>query len=191
MQVLAFAASNSKQSINRVLVEHAVDVLERDVAPTASVSRIDLSRFDMPIYSIDRERASGVPIAAHVFFDEIGAADAVIVSFAEHNGSYTAAFKNVFDWASRIDAQVYQNKPMLLMSASPGQRGGASVLKTAVASAPFFGGDVCGSFSVGPFETCFQGGELVEMGLARQLRDGLERLAARVVAETGVGETAL
>jgi NAD(P)H-dependent FMN reductase len=27
-----------------------------------------------------------------------------------------AAFKNIFDWMSRIDKNVWQNKPMLLMA---------------------------------------------------------------------------
>jgi NAD(P)H-dependent FMN reductase len=57
--------------------------------------------------------------------------DGIIISFAEHNGSYTAAFKNIFDWVSRIGKIVWWDKPMLLLSTSDGERGALSVLETA------------------------------------------------------------
>jgi NAD(P)H-dependent FMN reductase len=46
------------------------------------------------------------------FYKKIGVADAVILSIAEHNGSYTAAYQNLFDWASRISDAVFQYKPI-------------------------------------------------------------------------------
>mgnify|MGYP001803843157 CR=1 FL=1 len=85
----------------------------------------------MPIYSIDREQASGIPQQAQDFFAKIGSADALLISYAEHNGFYTAAFKNIFDWCSRVDTKVFQDKPMVILSASLGPNGGAIVLKTA------------------------------------------------------------
>ncbi|MEL7537777.1 MAG: NAD(P)H-dependent oxidoreductase [Pseudomonadota bacterium] len=180
MQVLAFAASNSKQSINKALVSHALEVLTDEVVPDAHSQILDLNDLEMPIYSIDRQHESGIPEPAHVFFDEIGAADALVISYAEHNGSYTAAFKNLFDWASRIDSRVFQSKPTLAMSASAGCRGGASVLSMARTSAKFFGAEICASFSVGPFAACFQNGALIDQELALRLRDGLAALATRV-----------
>ncbi|MGB6229273.1 MAG: NAD(P)H-dependent oxidoreductase, partial [Litorimonas sp.] len=150
MRVLAFAASNSRRSINARLVRHAGEVLVSEVAPDATVRGLDLNDYEMPIYSIDRENEGGIPDPAHRFFEAIGAADALILSFAEHNGSYTVAYKNVYDWASRIDAKVFQGKPMLAMSASPGRRGGAGVLGTVVATVPRFGADLRDHFPVGP-----------------------------------------
>ena len=41
----------------------------------------------MPIYSADRESEGGIPQLAQDFFDKIGAANAVLISSAEHNGS--------------------------------------------------------------------------------------------------------
>jgi len=135
----------------------------------------------MPIYSPERE-AVGIPRQAHKFFNKIGGADGLIVSFAEYNGSYSAAFKNVFDWASRIDMKVYQDKPMVMLSTSPGKGGGQNVLKTAVTAAPFFGGIVAGNMSVGPFGEKFdqETDRLVSNEDAMALREALTAFQAAV-----------
>ena len=54
-----------------------------------------------------------------------------MISLAEHNGSYTAAFKNIYDWISVIESDVWCSKPILLLSTSNGARGGKTVLETA------------------------------------------------------------
>jgi len=146
MKLLAFAASNSRASINKSLVIYASSLVEN-----AEVDLIDLNDYEMPIYSSDRENESGIPQLAQNFYDKISQADAVMISFAEHNGSYTAAYKNLFDWASRIDMKVYQDKPMVLLATSPGPGGAASVLAAAKGSAPYFGMDVRADLSIGKF----------------------------------------
>ena len=78
-----------------------------------------------------------------------------MISFAEHNGFYTAAFKNLFDWTSRIDRKVYQDKPAVLLSTSPGPRGASHILKVARESAPFFGMDVQATLSISRFYEIF------------------------------------
>lgn len=93
----------------------------------------------------------GIPEAAHRFRAVIGAADALLISFAEHNGNNTAAFKNLFDWTSRIDTKVWQGKPMVLLSTSPGQGGGGRSLAIAKSGAPFYGGEVLAEFSLPRF----------------------------------------
>ena len=59
------------------------------------------------------------------------ALDGIIISFAEHNSVYTVAFKNIFDWISRIEKVVWYNKPMFLLSTSDGDRGAKTVLQIA------------------------------------------------------------
>lgn len=178
MHVLAFGASNSKTSINARLARHALQVLTSEIAKDAQVQILDLNVFETPIYSPEREEQIGVPAQAHAFKQAITAADALIVSFAEHNGSYTAAFKNILDWVSRIDVSVWQNKPALFMSASGGESGGGTVLATAVEAAPYLGGDVCAHFAVGPWQQKFDEvtESLSDPDLARKLRDGLSLL---------------
>ncbi|TMP37330.1 NADPH-dependent FMN reductase [Pseudoalteromonas rubra] len=173
MKVLVFAASNSRQSINQQLASYAASLI-----PNAEVEVLDLNEYEMPIYSIERETEGGIPDEAQRFYAKIGAADAIIVSFAEHNGSYSAAYKNLFDWTSRIDMKVYQNTPMLMMATSPGPGGAQSVLGSAVASAPYFAADVKASLSVPSFFDNFdlEAGELTNPDIKQALEAALTLL---------------
>ncbi len=151
MKILAFAATSSRNSINKQLIRFAATILEARSVDDVEIETIDLNDYEMPIYSIDRQNEGGIPQAAHDFYAKIGSADALLISFAEHNGLYTAAYKNLFDWTSRIDMRVYQDKPTVMLSTSMGPRGGGNVLQTAVASAPFFGNEVLASLSIPSF----------------------------------------
>lgn len=152
MKVLAFAASSSRNSVNKQLVSYAARLLEEEVSKVdIEVEIIDINDFEMPLYSVDREQEGGVPDLAHQFYKKIGDADAVLIGYAEHNGSYTAAYKNLFDWTSRVNQKVYQDKPVVMFASSPGPSGGSSVLAMASASAPYFGADVKASFSLPSF----------------------------------------
>jgi chromate reductase len=146
MKILAFAASNSRDSINQKLASFVARKIDN-----ATVEILDLNDYEIPIFSMEREAELGQPLLAKKFLSKISDADAIIISFAEHNGSYTAAYKNLFDWASRINGKVYQDKSMILLSTSPGAGGAASVLKVATESAPYFGADVKASVSVPSF----------------------------------------
>lgn len=158
MKILAFAATNSRDSINRALVEFAAARIRSTLSPEAEVAFVGPDAFEMPIYSIDRERASGIPQAARRFFDRIGDADAVLVSFAEHNGTVTSAWKNLFDWMSRIDMKVWQDKPVVFLAATPGPRAGAGVLGHQAQLAPFFGADLRGVHGIGAWGEAWDAG---------------------------------
>jgi NAD(P)H-dependent FMN reductase len=178
MKVLALAASNSRQSINKQLVSYAGEVLTSKLITNAEVEVIDINDFEMALYSIDRETESGIPQQAQAFYDKIGSVDAIIISYAEHNGSYTAAFKNLFDWTSRIDPKVYQGKKMIMLATSPGPGGAGSVLAAATGSAPYFTGEVKASLSVGSFYDNFdmEKGQLRNEEIQQQLEDALAAL---------------
>jgi NAD(P)H-dependent FMN reductase len=166
MKILAFAASNSRKSINRQLVTYAASLVDG-----AEVEVLDLNDYELPLYSEDREKELGHPELAKAFLAKIAASNAVMVSFAEHNGSYSAAWKNLFDWSSRLGKKVFQDKAMVLLSTSPGARGGATVLAAATGSMPFFGGDVKASLAIPSFYENFD----VERGVLRnaELKDRL------------------
>ncbi|MBX2849890.1 MAG: NAD(P)H-dependent oxidoreductase [Acidiferrobacterales bacterium] len=150
MKVIAFAASTSTKSINRKLANYSANLIDG-----AQIELLDLNDYDLPMYSEDIERdllaTSGPPKAATDFRAKLASADAIIVSFAEHNGSYTAAFKNLFDWCTRQGRDVYAEKPMVLLSTSKGPRGAKTVLEFAANSIPRFSGDIKASVSVPSF----------------------------------------
>ncbi len=146
MKILAIAGSNSDTSINKMLVTYAASFI-----PDAEVEIVDMNAFEMPIYKHQREVESGVPQEAKNFAEKIDAADILLVSLSEHNGTYSSAFKNVFDWTSRIkDRAVWNEKPMLLMATAPGGRGGLGVLEAAEKRFPLHGGNIIETFSL-PF----------------------------------------
>ncbi len=125
-KILAFGASNSSRSINKTFATYVANQLN-----SVEVNLIDLNDLEMPIYSIDREEADGIPELAHRFRQLVAESDGIVVSFAEHNGSYAVAFKNIYDWASRIDGNVWAGKPLFLLATSPGGLGGKFVLEAA------------------------------------------------------------
>ena len=172
MKILAFGASTSSQSINRRLANYAASLV-----PDGAVTELDLRSFELPIYSSDEEQANGAPKAAQEFLNLIVDHDAVVVSLAEHNGSYSAAFKNLYDWASRIEGKPWANKPMLLLSTSPGGRGGATVIEAGKATFPRMGADLRASFSLPSFHDNFAESEGIrDPELAAQLQAAVDEL---------------
>lgn len=139
---------------------------------------LDLNDFELPLFSQDKEAELGQPALAQQFLDKLAASDAIIISFAEHNGSYSAAFKNLFDWCTRITRDVYHNKPMLLLATSPGPGGAKNVLATAINSMPHFAGEVKGSFSLPSFYDNFdmEAKTITDSALLASLMDEVNKL---------------
>lgn len=155
LKILGIPASNSDESINALLVRHALDLIKTELNIDTEYSVLDLNDYEMPIYKVERQAKNGIPKAAKTFVRAISFSDALIMSFAEHNGNYSVAFKNIFDWASRFEQKIYQAKPIFMMATSPGARGGAGVLEIASTAAPYFGGKVIATFSLPRFGETF------------------------------------
>ena len=177
MKILAFAATSSTKSINNQLVQYAASQLAKQNKDTKT-EILDINDYELPLFSEDREGLLGQPKLAKEFLDKIGNSDAVIISFAEHNGSYTVAYKNIFDWASRINPKVFQNKPMVLLSTSPGPGGGSNVLTAATTSAPYFDGVVKASLAVPSFYDNFdiEQGRITNVEINSQLLSAVNSL---------------
>ena len=167
MKIIAFGASPSKNSINKKLAAYAADLFEN-----AEVEVLDLNDFQMPLFSVDVEKETGKHALAQEFLDKIASATILVVSLAENNGNYSAAFKNVFDWCTRIRKDVFQDKPMLLMATSTGSKGGGSVLGIAKNAFPFYGGNIKATFSLPSFDTNFdiEKGEISNIELRKELQ---------------------
>lgn len=149
-KILVFGASSSVNSINKKLAVYTAKQL-----PSMQTHIVDLNDFEMPIFSIDREKDSGIPAFAYEFKEHIRNAAGIVISFAEHNGSYSTAFKNIFDWCSRVEKSMWLDKPMFLLATSPGGRGGQSALGAAKNHFPYMGAQVVATFSLPSFNQNF------------------------------------
>lgn len=175
MKVVAFAASSSSKSINKELASYAARLTGVDQTEV-----LDLRDYELPLFSIDKEEELGKPDLARQFLEKIGSADRLIISFAEHNGNYSVAYKNLFDWCTRTNPKVYQNKPTLVLATSPGGRGGKTVLGIAEASLPRFDCDIRATLSVPSFSENFDMEErrIINPEIQTQLEAAINSLLA-------------
>ena len=142
MKIVAFAGSSSKESINKKLVTYVAEQF-----PNVEKEILDLNDYEMPIFSVDREKHEGIPTLALEFAEKIDSADLLLIALAEHNSSYTAAFKNIFDWISRIkDRKHLGGKNVFLLATAPGPAGGRHVVGAFEARAPYSGAEIIQTF---------------------------------------------
>jgi chromate reductase len=158
--IVTLGGSSSKTSINKALAEYTGSLING-----VELTKLDLNDFDLPIFSVDLENEFGINEVAKELNTVIEKADGFVISLAEHNGAYSTAFKNAFDWLSRIDGKVWRDKPMLLLSTSPGERGGQTVLDLAAGRFPYMGGNIVGNLAFPSFFDNFVDGEIVDENL--------------------------
>ena len=173
MNILSIGASSSSSSINQQFADYTAKQ-----SASANVTSFLLGSLTLPIYSEDEEKKNGIPADAQSFLEAIRESDGIIISLAEHNGSYTAFFKNLYDWTSRIEQSLWSDKPMLLLSTSPGPRGGATVLATGKATFPRMGAKVAASFSLPSFYDNFSAEGIADRDLSAELNLALEKFAS-------------
>jgi chromate reductase len=150
MKILAFGASYSRNSINKIFAAYVAKQISN-----ADVEVLDLSQFDLPLFTVDKEKELGCPVAVSDFLSKLESADLLVISMAEHNGSYTAAFKNLFDWTSRAKLKMFEDKKMILLSTAPGPRGGKGVFDAALARFPTHGANIVMHFTLPKFAENF------------------------------------
>jgi len=169
-KVVVFAGSNSIKSINKALAIYAASLVKN-----VEIEILDLNDFELPIYGIDEESKNGIPKKATEFLEKIHGADGIVLSLAEHNGNFSAVFKNVYDWSSRINPKLWKNIPMLLMATSPGARGGATVLAIAKSGFPFMGGNIVADFSLPSFYDNFKEGKIINQDVLNALEAQVQK----------------
>ncbi|TXD51459.1 MULTISPECIES: NADPH-dependent FMN reductase [unclassified Polaribacter] len=168
-KIAVLAGSNSKKSINKELAVYAASLLKN-----VEIDILDLNNFEVPLYGMDEETENGIPKKAIEFLENIHRADGIILSLAEHNGNFSAAFKNIYDWSSRIEPKLWNNIPMLLMATSPGSQGGASVLAIAKNGFPYMGGNIVADFSLSSFYDNFKAGILINEDVLILLKEQIQ-----------------
>lgn len=170
-KIIAFGASNSPTSINKKLATFAASQL-RDV----EVKILDLIDFELPVYSPSIEKLSGVPAEAQAFANHINNCDGIVISLAEYNGLHTSAFKNLWDWMSRMGTpKIWHDKPMFLLAASPSRRLELNVMKVSKYLFPLFGANIISSFSLPSFNHFFKDDDITEAELKTEFQQQVDQ----------------
>jgi chromate reductase len=139
---------------------------------------------DLPPYDADLDVEPADPAVAHLR-EAIAAADGVLISTPEFNGSIPGALKNALDWASRpFPDNALRGKPVAVVGASTGLFGAVWAQAETKKVLGIIGADVLdGELPVGQASGAFgDDGHLVEPDLRNALEELLGVLAARVGA---------
>jgi NAD(P)H-dependent FMN reductase len=155
-KIIAFSGSNSSKSINQTLIN-----IVSEYFTSCEVEVLNIRDYRAIVYGIDEEVQDGFPESMVNFKEKMDSADGYLISSPEHNGSMPTALKNTFDWLSRMGTKILQEKPVVFLAASPGARGGASVLKHLTEIMPFRGAKIVGSHGVGEFASKISDGKLI------------------------------
>ena len=117
MRILAISGSLRQGSHNSALLRAAAELLPSGVELGIHDGIRDIPPFDEDVMS-DR------PEAVQRLWDEVDAADAVLIATPEYNHSIPGQLKNSLDWLSRplIDSPL-RNKPAAVIGASTGMFG--------------------------------------------------------------------
>lgn len=125
--IAIIVGSTRAGSFNRALGDLAAASLE---AEGARVTRVDLSAFELPLYSAAIE-AEAFPPDAQKLKDIFAAQHGLLFVSPEYNGSLPPLLKNAIDWASRptgdeglVALTAYRGKAAAIMSASISPFGG-------------------------------------------------------------------
>jgi chromate reductase len=117
MRILAVSGSLRESSFNTSLLRAALEA-----APEGVELELWEGLGELPLYDEDLE--GDVPGPVRRLREDWAAADAILFSTPEYNGSVPGGLKNAIDWASRPKLEgVLRNKPVAVVGTSTGQFG--------------------------------------------------------------------
>lgn len=117
-RILGISGSLRRDSLNTKLLGLAVEELPEG-------AELDLWEGLRSIPPYDADLEASPPGAVLAFVERIEAADAVLFSSPEYNGSVPGQLKNALDWVSRQSLGApLRGKPVAVIGGSPGQFGG-------------------------------------------------------------------
>ncbi|MEM1336110.1 MAG: NAD(P)H-dependent oxidoreductase [Bacteroidota bacterium] len=162
-KILAFAGSNSSQSINFQLVKYTTTLLNDQ-----EIQLLNMAHYPFPMFSEDVEHTEGYSNSLVELREDLRKADGVVLSVNEHNRNPSAYFKNLVDWLSRLDRKFLNSKKVLLMATSNGKWGATGAMEISLKLLQGFGAEVVATFSLPGFKENF----IPEQGIAnRQLSE--------------------
>lgn len=117
MRILAISGSLRRDSHNTALLRAAAELLPPEVE-VAVYDRLG----ELPPFN--EELVADRPAAAQHLWDEVAAADGVLISTPEYNSSIPGVLKNALDWLSQpLIQSPLRNKPAVVIGASTGMFG--------------------------------------------------------------------
>lgn len=122
LDVVVIVGSLRDGSYNNILAQAL-----SELAPDEIAIRFAPSFEAFPLYNADIQQKEGFPEAVVRFGEAVRDADGVIIVTPEYNFSIPGGLKNALDWASRLEPQPFERKPVAIQSASPSQLGGGRV----------------------------------------------------------------
>jgi chromate reductase, NAD(P)H dehydrogenase (quinone) len=179
MRILAVSGSLRESSFNTSLLRAALEA-----APDGVELELWEGLGDLPLYDEDLEMGD-VPESVRRLREDWAAADAILFSTPEYNGSIPGGLKNAVDWASRPKLEgVLRNKPVAVVGASTGQFGALWAQQDlkrvlGVAGARVGGTEIPVSRAHEKFDS---EGRLLDGEIFEQLRLHLTTLASEAVA---------
>jgi len=181
MRFLVFSASLRKDSLNTQLAKLAASVIEKN---GGKADFAGMSEFDCPSFNQDMEANDAHPKGAEELRRRILANDAVIISSPEYNGSMPGLIKNAIDWVSRYRPQPFNEKNILLMSASPSMAGGNKALWSLRMPLEHLGANVFPNmFSLAMAHKAFTpGGKITDETLSKRFEENLVAFMSLVEA---------
>lgn len=168
-KIIAFAGSNSSKSINYQLIKYISTFNE-------NIQSIDISKYEVPLYSADLEEEKGIPEEIITFAKKLEGVEKIIISVPEHNSNPSAFFKNFIDWLSRNNRTFLQDKKIILLSTSPGKGAAASALGVIQNLFPRFGAEVIGTLSVASFYETMIDNKIEDKNINKKLNDLIGKL---------------
>jgi chromate reductase, NAD(P)H dehydrogenase (quinone) len=178
MRILAVSGSLREGSFNTSLLRAAVEAAPEGV-------ELDLweGLGELPLYDHDLD-GDDAPESVRRLREDWAAADAILFSTPEYNGSVPGGLKNAIDWASRPRlGAVLRNKPVAVIGASPGQFGALWAQQDLKRILGIAGARVVGTeIPIGRAEERFDiEGRLLDGEIFEQLRLHLTTLASEAV----------
>ena len=172
LRILIFSASLRHDSLNTKLTKLAASAIKKN---GGIVDYANMSEFDCPSYNQDLEANSFHPAGAEELRKHILANDAFIISSPEYNGSMPGNLKNSIDWVSRFRPQPFNERHVLLMSASPSMGGANKALWSLRMPLEHLGANVFPNmFSLAIAHKAFTAeGEISDATLAKRFEENL------------------
>jgi chromate reductase, NAD(P)H dehydrogenase (quinone) len=178
MRILAVSGSLRESSFNTSLLRAALEA-----APDGVELELWEGLGELPLY--DEDLDSDAPESVRRLREDWAAADAILFSTPEYNGSIPGGLKNAIDWASRPRLEaVLRNKPVAVVGASTGQFGALWAQQDLKRILGVAGARVVGTeIPVGRAHERFDAdGRLLDGEVFEQLRLHLTTLASEAVA---------